>query len=286
MKREAEKGNFKPLRRALINPVTITDSNNVGPRTLEEWAIYETKLLHRIVRVIENKEEPSWDDLYFKDTRDFISGIWTRNKGNWRTLIAQMPENMKALIYHFAMEGADLFLNLKSIPRSEAVTFKGRKLCTRWKKHEANINLLKKLGGNMKTMINGRLRLTKHVPKPYELNSSGNVRALVIANQESVRERADEVTKQLVDWSKMGSIEPWTEEKNPWLTAGFILVDRPGRETRICLNGSFMKPLEHYTMPCKLDSISTAIQLLKKGDLMVKYDDKKGNKPLKDRNTD
>ncbi|CBY11109.1 unnamed protein product [Oikopleura dioica] len=37
-----------------------------------------------------------------------------------------------------------------------------------------------------------------------------------------------------------------------------------------------MKPLEKYTFPCKLDSISLAIQLLKKGDLMVKYDDKRG----------
>ena len=276
---EEQKGNLKPLRNYIIRPITINSDNvTLGPKTLEEWAIYETQLLHRIGRVIENKEEPSWEDLYFKSSKDFIAGIWTRNKENWQTLIAQMPEAAKALVYHLVMEGADIFLNLKPIERNQAVTFKNKKLCTRWKKHEANSALLKKLGGNMKTYINGRLRLTKHVPKPYEVNERGSIKALVIKNQESVKSRADEITQQLLEWVKMGSIEEWQHTRKPWLTAGFILVDREGKETRTCLNGSFLKPLEKYTFPCKLDSISTAIQLLKKGDVMVKFDDKKGTK--------
>ena len=277
MELEAQKGNLKPLRTLLIRPVTLeSDEITLGPRSLDEWASYETQLLHRIGRVIENIEEPSWKDLYFKNTDDFVSGIWTRNKENWQTLIVQMPEPVRALIYHFVMEGADIFLNLKEIKKENAVTFKRRKLCTQWKKHEGNKALLKKQGGNMKTFINGRLRLTKYVPRPYEINERGDIKTLVVKNQDSVRDRADEITQQLLDWIKMGSVEEWPLTKKPWLTAGFILVDREGKETRTCLNGSILKPFEKYTFPCKLDSISTAIQLLKKGDLMVKFDDKKG----------
>ena len=278
MNLEAEKGNLNPLQNYIIRPVTIkTDNITIGPRTLDEWAEYETELLHKIGRVIENKEEPAWEDLYFKNTKDFVSGIWTRNKENWRALIAQMPEASRSIIYHFVMEGADLFLNLKGIKKSEPVLHKKRKLCTRWKKHKTNKILLKKLGGNMKTYINGRLRLTKYVPRPYELNEHGGIRSLVVKNQESVRERADEITQQLLDWTKMGSVQEWPYNGNPWVTAGFILVDKEGKETRTCLNGNIFKPLEKYTFPCHLDSISTAIQLMKKGDVMVKFDDKKGN---------
>ena len=91
-----------------------------------------------------------------------------------------------------------------------------------------------------------------------------NLSALqAIKNQESVRERADEVTQQLKDWAKIGSIEPWTALKKPWLTAGFILVDRPGKDTRICLNGSFMKPLELNTFPCTASDILNMLGFLR-----------------------
>ncbi|CBY07384.1 unnamed protein product [Oikopleura dioica] len=146
---------------------------------------------------MEGKEEASWDNLFFKSSKDFIAGCWTRNKENWRTLIAQMPENSKPLLYHFVMKGADLFLNLQHIPRQEAVTVKRTTIFTKWKKHESNKELLKLMGGNMKIYINGRLRLTKFVPRPYEITSQGRTRTLAIPNQESVRERADDVTQQL-----------------------------------------------------------------------------------------
>jgi len=91
---------------------------------------------------MEGKEEASWDNLFFKSSKDFIAGCWTRNKENWQTLIAQMPENSKPLLYHFVMKGADLFLNLQYIPRQEAVTAKRTTIFTKWKKHESNKELL------------------------------------------------------------------------------------------------------------------------------------------------
>ncbi|CAG5086611.1 Oidioi.mRNA.OKI2018_I69.PAR.g11282.t1.cds [Oikopleura dioica] len=75
----------------------------------------------------------------------------------------------------------------------------------------------------------------------------------------------------------MGSISRLSEAStNCWLQSGFILVDKPGRETRVCLNGGILKPLQLYTFPCKLEAVGTAIQMLKKGDLLYKFDDKKG----------
>ena len=109
---EAEKGNLNPLQNYIIRPVTIkTDNITIGPRTLDEWAEYETELLHKIGRVIENKEEPAWEDLYFKNTKDFVSGIWTRNKENWRALIAQMPEASRSIIYHSSTKDIRLMVS-------------------------------------------------------------------------------------------------------------------------------------------------------------------------------
>ena len=280
MRAEMEAGCFTPLQRTIITPVTITHSREKGPKTLQEWENYELQLLHRINRVIEGIEEPSYEDLFFKKEEDFISGIWTRNKDNWRTLIAQMPKNTRSLVYHLVMEGSDLFLNLKCIDRSEAVTFKKRLICTRKKISKRNRELLKKMPGNPITWKEGRLRISKVVPKPYEV-IRGRLKSLTVPNQEAVRERSDEILQQLKDWCRMGSVQLLEGAKKPWITAGFILVDRPEKDTRICLNGSILKPLELYTFPCKMDSVKTAIQMMQKGDLLAKFDDKKGKKQTK-----
>ncbi|CAG5094395.1 Oidioi.mRNA.OKI2018_I69.XSR.g13518.t1.cds [Oikopleura dioica] len=187
-----------------------------------------------------------------------------------------MPEKVKPLIYHFVMNGADLFLNLKAIPHTKPVEFKKKKLVTRWKRNHANSDAIKKLGGNLKTWYNGRLRLSKFVPKPYE-KIGKRFKKLQVASQEAVKERNEEIIDQISKWCKMGSISRLPEaSKDSWLQSGFILVDKPGRETRVCLNGGILKPLQLYSFPCKLEAVGTAIQMLKKGDLLYKFDDKKG----------
>jgi hypothetical protein len=250
---------------------------------LDQWEKYETGLLDRIIRVIEGTEQPDWETLFFKKESDFVSGIWLRNKANWRNLIAYMPENDQALAYHLVMTGADLFLNLDDIPNRDAVKFKKRTICTKPKGHESNKIMFELMKDNTRIYTNRRLRISKFVPRPYEIIGK-KIRPLAIPNQESVRERADEVTEQIRKWCKMGSVSPWNQKGKPWLSTGFILVDRPEKETRICLNGSIMKPLEKYTFPCKLDSVSNAIQMLRKGDLLMKFDDKKGNKKTQKKN--
>ena len=271
----AANGAFSPQARIIINPVTITESSKLGPKSLDQWKCYETELLDRIVRVIEGSEKPDWSTLFFKKESDFVSGIWNHNKNVWRILIAYMPENEQALAYHLIMKGADLFLNLDDIPSKDTVQFKRKTICTKPKKHESNAKLFKLLPGNDRTWTNRRLRLAKFVPKPFEVLGK-KIRPLSLPNNEAVRERADKITEQIRTWCKMGSVSLWTGKGKPWLTTGFILVDRPEKETRICLNGSIMKPLEKYTFPCKLDSVGSAIQTLRKGDLLMKFDDRKG----------
>ncbi|CBY30545.1 unnamed protein product [Oikopleura dioica] len=131
------------------------------------------------------------------------------------------------------------------------------------------------MADNPLTIKNERLRISKVVPKPYEV-IKGRLKALTVPNQDAVRERSEEILQQLKEWCRMGSVTLRKDDKKPWITAGFILVDRPEKDTRICLNGSILKPLELYTFPCKMDSVKTAIQMLQKGDVMAKFDDKKG----------
>jgi hypothetical protein len=121
-----QQGDFNQLPRNIINPVTIVESHEVGPKSLKEWETYESELLQRITKVLEGSETPKWENLFFKKESDFISGRWTENFEVWRTLIAQMPRNTRALLYHTVRNGADLFYNLKEIPRSEPVRFKNR----------------------------------------------------------------------------------------------------------------------------------------------------------------
>ncbi|CAG5104071.1 Oidioi.mRNA.OKI2018_I69.chr1.g1079.t1.cds [Oikopleura dioica] len=186
-----------------------------------------------------------------------------------------MPEKVKPLIYHFVHAGADLFLNLKRIPPKKPVKFKRKELVTIWKRNSANADTLRKMDGNFKTWYNHRLRLSKFVPRPYE-KIGKRFKTLTIPSQEAVRERSDEIAQQITDWCEMGSVTRVTEAKGCWIRAGFVLVDKPGRETRVCWNGGVLKPLQLYTFPCKLEGIGTAIQMLKRGDLLYKFDDKKG----------
>ncbi|CAG5084489.1 Oidioi.mRNA.OKI2018_I69.PAR.g10653.t1.cds [Oikopleura dioica] len=246
-----------------------------GPKSLPEWKIYETDLLHRVIRVLNNEAKPDWETLALRKESDFIAGQWTHNKDNWRVLIHQMPEKVKPLIYHFVHGGADLFLNLKRIPPKKPAEFKRKELVTIWKRNSANSDTLRKLGGNFKTWYNHRLRLSKFVPRPYE-KIGKRYKSLTIPSQEAVRERSDEIVQQITDWCEMGSVTRVTDSKGCWIRAGFVLVDKPGRETRVCWNGGVLKPLQLYTFPCKLESVGAAIQMLKKGDLLYKFDDKKG----------
>ncbi|CAG5103684.1 Oidioi.mRNA.OKI2018_I69.chr1.g887.t1.cds [Oikopleura dioica] len=186
-----------------------------------------------------------------------------------------MPEKIRPLIYHFVHAGADLFLNLKRIPPKKPERFKHKELVTIWKRNEANTETLKKLGGNFKTWYNDRLRLSKFVPRPYE-KIGKRFKTLSVPSQEAVKERNEEIINQITEWCDMGSISRLTDSKKCWIQAGFVLVDKPGRETRVCWNGGVLKPLQLYTFPCKLEGVGAAIQMLKKGDLLFKFDDKKG----------
>ncbi|CAG5108577.1 Oidioi.mRNA.OKI2018_I69.chr1.g3861.t1.cds [Oikopleura dioica] len=229
-----------------------------GPKSLPEWKIYETDLLHRVIRVLNNEAKPDWETLALRKESDFIAGQWTHNKDNWRVLIHQMPEKVKPLIYHFVHGGADLFLNLKRIPPQETCRIQAEGV-----------------SDNMEAKF-GQLRHFEKTRRKFQNLIGKRYKSLTIPSQEAVRERSDEIVQQITDWCEMGSVTRVTDSKGCWIRAGFVLVDKPGRETRVCWNGGVLKPLQLYTFPCKLESVGAAIQMLKKGDLLYKFDDKKG----------
>jgi len=97
---------------------------------------------------------------------------------------------------------------------------------------------------------------------------------LVINNPRGTLQQHPEIVDTLQKWSKTGALKLIdAAETEPLMTSALILVPK-GEGWRVCYDGSPLTFLETESVTCKLDDVKKVMATLKKGDVLIKLDDK------------
>ena len=117
--------------------------------------------------------------------------------------------------------------------------------------------------------------------KTFESDKYGTQRKVPFLqpNQNRILDNPTEVQEQLIKWSKAGVIKKLgdiNKIKSKVRTSLVLAYNENKNAYRVCFDGGAAKVTQKFEVPCKLDSIYDALNLLEEGDMMCKLDDKSG----------
>ena len=273
-------GDFIRERRLLIAACSLHGDENSEDSLLwsrEEWLKYGYDSLDNFDKIMKGELKPSWDLIKFRAEKHFVAGSFTSMREIWLILIQYMNEDFKAEAYHSVFNGVNLYDNLKFIKESNPVKYKRRKIATFYVKNTDNIiQVESNKKGNTQAGAFQYPRLVLHPVEVGDRRTRG--RSLVLKNPRSLYQHHSVVLKQILKWLESGAMEwvpPGSPEK-PLLTSSIIVVPKGENDWRVCYNGNPVKMIEERPQPCTLDSLSSALSFIRKGDLLSKVDDKSG----------
>jgi hypothetical protein len=98
IKREEFKANEgKIVQATCYNPLTCKpDPDRAIDMTLQQWQAYGFRAMKIFQATIEGRNVPSWEQVLFRDEKQFISGSFSLNLQVWLILINRMPIEMRA----------------------------------------------------------------------------------------------------------------------------------------------------------------------------------------------
>ena len=108
---------------------------------------------------------------------------------------------------------------------------------------------------------------------------------IIDTNPEIERAQSKLIEKTIEKWLSNGAIIMMDSNEKPDLCTPVVLanVQLPGgpvpdenKKERMCHDGGYEKAIEGYSFPCKLEDLYGILQVLEKGDLLSKSDDKSG----------
>lgn len=246
----------------------------------QEWTSYSYRALDLFQLALEGKHTPNWNDVKFRAESCFVAGSFNRMIRIWPILINQLPEKMRSEAYHTLFYGVSLFDNLRYIKEREAITFRKEKLATFYTKNEqfARLKFLKAPTSNPDQIQSGDYVIARRVLYPGFASCNKRKKSFRVKNPPGLVKHFEVVLKQIKKWVQTGALEVVPNDlANPLLASAIIVVPKQGPEQwRVCYDGSPVKAVESYTQPCHLDSCGDVLKVLKKGDLLVKMDDKQG----------
>ena len=109
---------------------------------------------------------------------------------------------------------------------------------------------------------------------PVHVGGPRHSRPLVINNPRGTLQQHPEIVDTLQKWSKTGALKLIdAAETEPLMTSALILVPK-GEGWRECYDGSPLTFLETESVTCKLDDVKKVMATLKKGDVLIKLDEK------------
>jgi len=283
MRAKAKDGSFEPRSRETVeasnyDPKTqAKDPASCIPLNLEQWLTYGFKAVDLYYDVLAGKCSPSWRDVLFRDEQQFIAGSFSLFHQVWLILIAQMPPEDQAELYHTVFTGMSIFDNLKYIRESEPIIHRGTAIGTRFITNPDNETM------SRPSRKDAPFCKKYHRKVLHPVFASGPQKGcnLKFKNPKALFTLHSFVVKQLQKWTVTGALEMMTGEKvksfNPLLTSAIIVVPKAGPEMyRVCYDGSPIKKIESHKHPCKLDECRKILPFLKKGMLLAKIDDKSG----------
>ena len=280
IREKASSGFFEPKSRETVlatnyDPISMQKDEKSGRNwDHDSWLNYGLRALDLFQKTKEGTHEPCWSEVWFREESQFIAGSFSHFHQIWLILIAQMPPENRADLYHTIYTGMCIFNNLSYIRESDPIIHRGTAIGTRFIENPDHVYMQ----GTRVNKCAFKKKYHKKVLHPVYANGPLKGQNLKFRNPNGLFELHDFVIKQLKKWTITGALE-LVEKRSPTplLTSAIIIVPKAGPEMyRVCYDGSPIKKIELFKHPCKLDECKKVLNFLKKGMLMCKIDDKSG----------
>ena len=283
-KQALESGLFDTRTRTGCQAVTYDGKLLDYPYTHEEWLTTCFQLWDKIHAVAEGKLKPSWDMLPFRSEKDYFCNSFQTSLQLWLLAINRLSsEKLKYQAYDRIYHGCDLF-EVNDFIRKEHPRKNNNltSVCTKILPHEHNLGVLKKLGVEHSTKLCG-VPVYKNC-RTIRISKNNQEFPAIFPNGSSVEEHHEFILENVLKWSKSGAISCLGEvnsDSDLKLQAGdhffsasiFVVVTS---KPRLIFNGHPLKCIERFKKSCVLDSIPEVLKLIRKNDILLKYDDSSG----------
>ena len=273
-----EQGHFENPRRIGCQAVTLDGKQLKWPYTFQEWNIYNLWLWDHLHAVSEGSRSPKWSDLRFRDEADYYCNSFKNSLSVWLLAINELnSDKLKYQAYSRIFDGVDLFDTIDHVPHSNP---RGS-LITVKIPHSHNRRILQKLGEKKATRICG-VSIYPDCRTPRILVNN-KTRPAIMKNGDSVKERSEFIVKQIKKWVKSGAItcvgkvngpkDRKNQEKQFFSASIFVVCTS---KERLIFNGHPIKILERFKKSCVLDAVPDVLKVIRKNDILLKYDDSSG----------
>ena len=256
-----------------------------APRQWEEWAVAGQKLLELAIEARNKEFTPKWELIPFRQERDFYAGSFKDFLQIWMIILKELDPPQRARAYSVLSNGVDIFENLKMIRFDDPIVFRRRTLVAmKHTKHESNArafaehrkNSFERVPGTRPgdcMMVEG-WPIHRQAKYPVHVGGERHGQPLKINNPRGIESQHEDVVDTLLKWTKTGALKVLEkDEPEPLMTSAIIMVPK-GNGWRVCYDGSPLTFLETRSVACKLDGVKEVMATLRKGDVLVKLDDK------------
>ena len=273
-----ETGQFENPLRTGCRAVSVDGTVFDWPYTFDEWNVYNLKLWDMLHEVANGTRHPNWSDLRFRDESDYFCNSFQKSLNIWLMAVnALNSDKLKYHAYSRIFDGVDLFDTIDHVPKTNP---RG-KLCTVKLPHSHNRRILKKMGKTTATRICG-VSVYPNCRTP-RLLINDTLRPAIMKNGDSVIENKEFIIKQIKKWVKSGAIscvgkvngEKDRKNQCKQFFSASIFVVCTSKE-RLIFNGHPIKILERFKKSCVLDAVPDVLKIVKKNDILLKFDDSSG----------
>ena len=273
-----EEGFFENPKRLGCRAVTVDGEVLSWPYTFKDWEVYCLRLWDLIHEVANGNHTPKWSDLRFRDESDYYCNSFRTSLSVWLLAINSLnSDKLKFHAYSRIFDGVDLFDTIDHVPISNP---RGKLITVKYP-HSHNRRILSLMGESGATRICG-VSIYPNCRSP-KLLVNGKTRSAIMKNGDSVKDNTEFIVKQLKKWIKSGAItcvgkvngpKDLKNQRKQFFSASIFVVITS--KERLIFNGHPIKILERFKKSCVLDAIPDVLKVIRKNDILLKFDDSSG----------
>jgi hypothetical protein len=259
--------------------------STTNPLTWEQWLVDGQRMFELATRALDKDFTPSWDMISFRQESDFYAGLFGDYLQLWLPVLKELEPPFRARAYSVLAQGVDVFENLKQIRYQDPVVFRGKhRIAMDHTEHCSNRTMFRETNRENYTAPKGKKvkdavdiegwPTFRNAKYPVHVGGDRHSRPLEIPNPRGTLKMHDVVADTLTKWTKTGALRLIDEaEPEPLMSSALILVPK-GEGWRVCYDGSPLTFLETGSVTCKLDDVKRVMSTIRKGDVLLKLDDK------------
>ena len=292
-----ENGDFDHKKLPGCRAVSHNDVFYDYPFTKSDWANYRLELWDKLHFYLLNDEaEPTWGEIKFQFEEDYFAGSFSDALDIWRMAINKLDnDTVKYDAYTRVFDGVDLFETIDLISPLKPKKGPGYEIATKKIQHGPNRTKIKMLNSerNYNKICKRIIYPQARVPVLVKRDKNGKkfTAPADFGNGSSIREHPEFLAENITKWCKSGAVRCIGKvgskldkkfiKKGNFFNASIFVVTNGAGKNRLIWNGHPLKVVEKFKKPCVLDDIPKLMKVIKKDDIVNKFDDSSGNWTLR-----